>query len=215
MANQRGKFIVIDGMDGSGKGTQIDMLRERLKEYPAIFTREPGGSGKADQIRDILLDRNSPSSTPLCDFFLFWSARASHLEDTVLPSLAKGISVISDRFDSSTYAFQICGEDHPEWEDMFWRVRDQLRLLLGERYSPDLYIFLDLDERIAYKRRAADKCQEKTRFDVKPVEYHRRVRAGFTKWSERFTNCTVVDAQQSIENVARDIWAIISNEFDL
>lgn len=210
-----GKFIVIDGMDGSGKGTQITLLRERLGEYPVIFTREPGGTSKAEQIRKILLDPHSPSSTPLCDFFLFWASRASHIQDLIVPKLREGISVISDRYDSSTFAFQIYGENHLEWEQIFVDVRNQLRTLIGERYVPDLYIFLDLDENEAYRRRAADQSQDKTRFDIQPLDYHRRVRNGFMTFAQNFGYCRIIDARLPIQEVHAQVWHHVSRQLDI
>src|SRR3989344_7639591 len=119
---QKGKFIVIDGIDGSGKGTQVKLLKRALGKN-TIFTHEPGGTPKAEAIRKLLLERKKEFSTPLADFLLFWAARADHVEKVILPALRAGKNVITDRFDSSTLAFQICAEQAPELKSLFEECR--------------------------------------------------------------------------------------------
>jgi len=208
---QRGKFIVIDGMDGSGKGTQIERLREKLKGENVLFTREPGGTPKAEQIRQMLLDKDGPVSNPLCDFFLFWAARASHVEDFIEPARTQGTHVICDRYDSSTYAFQISGEQQG-LSSLFGDIRKQL----GDKYYPDLYMILDLPPEVAYERRLRDSLQEKSRFDLKPLEYHQRVRKGFEFFATGLfakNPAIIIDANRPPEVVHDDVWKIISELF--
>ncbi|MBI2030573.1 dTMP kinase [Candidatus Kaiserbacteria bacterium] len=218
MSTELGKFIVIDGMDGSGKGTQIKLLQERLKGHPVIFTREPGGTPKAEEIRKMILDKDGPTSNPLCDFFLFWAARASHIEDLIAPALQDGTHVISDRYDSSTYAFQIHGE---ESDSLLLDLFEKKREMLTSRYHPHAYIILDLPAHVAYERRSKDAAQEKSRFDVKPLEYHERVRKGFGEFSQYLERtdshsvCYFVDAGRPIEAVHADIWAVLSKTLGL
>jgi dTMP kinase len=154
--DKRGKFIVIDGMDGSGKGTQLALLRSALKEFPVHYTREPGGNGSdtAEFLRKVILEPDSfaISPTPLCDFFLFFGSRAQHVEEVVEPKREVGMHVISDRYDSSTWAFQICGEDRAELKELFRSVRHGL----STAFQPDLYIFLDLPAEVAFERRKKD-----------------------------------------------------------
>lgn len=174
----RGKFIVIDGMDGSGKGTQLALLRGRLSHLDIVYTREPGGNGveSAEFIRTLLLnpEKFNFTSNPLCDFFLFFASRALHIEQLVEPGRSHGKHVISDRYDSSTVAFQLYGEQK-DFRNLFVQVRKSLPAY----FLPDAYIILDLDPAVAFERRKKDMLQEKTRFDIKPLEYHERVRAGF------------------------------------
>lgn len=205
--DKQGKFIVIDGMDGSGKGTQIRMLQERLKGEQVIFTREPGGTPKAEEIREMILKKDGASSNPTCDFFLFFAARGSHVEDLIAPSRALGKHVICDRYDSSTFAFQIRGENQDaHLEQLF----TQVRTTLPKRYVPDLYLILDLPAEVAYERRKNDMTQEKSKFDLKPIEYHRRVRLGFQEFATRFGSVQFIDANQSPEEMHKAIFAIIS-----
>ncbi|MDO8562131.1 MAG: dTMP kinase, partial [bacterium] len=118
----RGKFIVIDGIDGSGKGKQVELLKRTLGKN-VIFTHEPGGTPKAEKIRKLLLERTEETPAPLADFLLFWAARADHVEKVILPALRAGKTVITDRFDSSTFAFQVYAERFPESESLFEECR--------------------------------------------------------------------------------------------
>ena len=206
---KRGKFIVIDGMDGSGKGTQLRLLQEKLAGKNVLFTREPGGSPKAEDIRTMILQNGGPASNAVCDFFLFWAARGSHIQDIVAPALERGTHVLCDRYDSSTYAFQIFGEQAPEWlKNLFTKIRSDLPAV----YKPDLYIVLDLPAEVAFERRKKDQEQEKSKFDIKPLEYHQRVRDGFKQFAAEFGSTKFIDADRSPEKIHEDIWGIVEKE---
>lgn len=205
--DKRGKFIVIDGMDGSGKGTQIELLKKRLAGEPVLFTREPGGSPRAEELRAMILSRDGTLSNPVCDFFLFWAARGSHVEDVVIPALEAGMHVICDRYDSSTHAFQIRGEQSAAWLSTMFR---EIRRTLPKTYLPDLYVILDLEPSIAFERRAKDAQQAKSKFDVLPIEYHERVRSGFKEFAADYGPAEFVDASRSPEEMHEDVWRIVS-----
>ena len=202
--DMRGKFIVVDGMDGSGKGTQMRLLQGALANQPFVFTREPGGTPRAEEIRKDLLRQEGAVSNPTCDFFLFWAARASHVEDFVEPTRTQGTHVITDRYDSSTFAFQIHGEERSNLEPVFHAVRKSLPTY----YLPDAYIILDLPASVAFERRKADQGQDKSKFDVKPIEYHERVRNGFLALKE-FAPLHVVDASRTPEEMHADVLRIV------
>jgi dTMP kinase len=206
--DKKGKFIVIDGMDGSGKGTQIKLLKETLEGRGVLFTREPGGSPKAEEIRSMILNADDSQSNAACDFFLFWAARASHIEEVVEPARAAGTHVMCDRYDSSTFAFQICGEGRYPWlGSLFERIRNSL----PEKYKPDAYLVLDLPPEVAFERRRADMQQEKSKFDILPLEYHARVREGFHLFSDRFGPVTFIDASRTPQEIHSSIWAILTS----
>jgi dTMP kinase len=210
--DKQGKFIVIDGMDGSGKGTQIKMLREKLSGQDVLFTREPGGSPLGEEIREILLRTKGNPRGPLADLFLFFASRASHVEDTVTPARGQGTHAISDRYASSTYAFQIFGEEHQEFIPLFDATMDNLD---RAKYWPNLYIFLDLQAEVAYKRRSSDALQEKSGFDLKPLEYHERTREGFREFAKKYGPAVLVDANRTPQEVHADIWKLVSQELGL
>lgn len=211
--DKRGKFIVIDGMDGSGKGTQIKLLQEKLAGHNVLFTREPGGSPKAEEIRKMILQSGGPASNAVCDFFLFFAARGSHIQDVVAPARTAGTHVICDRYDSSTFAFQLRGEQSDLWlEQMFEAVR---HMLPSDRYWPDAYIVLDLPAEVAFERRAKDVAQQKDRFDIKPLEYHQRVQAGFRQFAKLYGPVRFVDAQRTPQEVHTDVLELVSHELGL
>lgn len=192
-------------MDGSGKGTQMRLLQTALSGGSFLFTREPGGTPRAEEIRTELLRHGGAPSNPVCDFFLFWAARGSHIEDAVEPARARGVHVISDRYDSSTFAFQIYGEEHRALEPVFHAVRSSL----PEYYRPDAYIILDLPAEVAFKRRTADVAQEKSKFDVRPIAYHQRVRDGFLALTS-FAPTHYIDANRTPEEMHRDVLRVVS-----
>lgn len=207
----RGKFIVIDGMDGSGKGTQLSLLRGSLKHLDPVFTREPGGNGveSAEFIRTLLLspEKFNFTSNPLCDFFLFFASRALHVEQLVEPMRESGRHVISDRYDSSTLAFQIFGEQQ-DFVSLFKEVRGTL----PRHFLPDAYIILDLDPAVAYERRKKDAGQEKTRFDIKPLAYHERVRAGFRALRTMVDDpetVHILDANRTVQELHKQLSALV------
>jgi dTMP kinase len=210
--DKRGKFIVIDGMDGSGKGTQVRLLQEKLAGRNVLFTREPGGSPLGEEIREILLRTEGNPRGPLADLFLFFASRASHVEDTVTPARERGMHVISDRYASSTYAFQAYGEEKRELLPLFDAVMGSLD---RAKYWPDLYIFLDLPAETAYERRSKDAAQAKSGFDLKPLAYHERTRQGFKAFAETYGPVQFVDASRTPEQIHADVWAAVAGEFGL
>lgn len=214
----RGTCIVIEGMDGSGKGTQIRLLQEKVAALVlnVLFTREPGGTPAAETIRELILQKNGPAKNPLCDLFLFLAARASHVEDVIAPALIQGQHVISDRYDASTLAYQIFGENQRDLELMFWTTRQQF-CKLNALYMPTAYIVLDLPPEVAYARRQHDASQAHTRFDVQPLEFHQRVRDGYYAFRDRLAQSEsnkrvpvhIVGAERSPQDIHEDIWRIL------
>lgn len=201
---------MIDGMDGSGKGTQIKLLKEKLAGKPVLFTREPGGSSRAEEIRELLLREEGPQSNTVCDFFLFWAARGSHIHDVIVPAREAGTHVISDRYDSSTYAFQVWGEESHSWLEFAFEVVRNMAVTTD--YHPDLYVILDLPPEVAFERRKSDATQAKSRFDTKPVTYHERVQGGFRRFANKFGSTVFVDANRTPEEIHADMWEIVSRE---
>lgn len=205
----RGKFLAFDGLDGSGKDTQLKRLREMLPGDENVFTREPGGTDFAEQIRELLMRKDS-NSTPACDFFLFWASRAAHLEDTVEPLLERGVNVLTNRYASSTWAFQICGEEQRQLEPLFRAIHAALPGML----APDAYFIFDLPAETAFARMKARAeeafAQEQTRFDVKPLAYHGRVREGFREFGnfarETGSRYFVIDASRDEVAVHESLW---------
>lgn len=200
------KYVVFDGMDGSGKGTQMKLLEERFGDSVA-FTREPGGTPFAEEIRKVVRDNPlAGKSTALNNFLLFWAAREELQHNLVVPVLQSGKHVFSDRGDSSTYAFQLWGEEHYELLDMFLGMRD---LVFNDRHEPDLYIVFDLPAEMARKRALQDASRTQNHFDIRDLGYYERVRKGFCKFAE-FHPVMIIDATQKPEDVHQLVMMILA-----
>lgn len=204
---KRGLFVVIDGLGGSGKSAQIEALKKRLPN--AVFTKEPGGAPRAEKIRKVLKSGDDEAG-PLSDFFLFWAARAEHMTRLIQPALIKGKVVVTDRFDSSTFAMQIRGDNQKKLEKLFSSCRDAT---LG-KFVPDIYIFLDVSPATARARRVNRLDREgddkyNDRFDEREEAYQKRVRAGYKEFAKKVKG-HIVDASRSFEEVHEEIWKIIS-----
>lgn len=204
------KLIVLEGPDGSGKTTQIEMLRAT---YPDVkFTREPGGTPFAEELRKQIFA--TPEATAREHFDMFWLAREDHIKNLILPAINAGTIVVTDRFDLSTFAYQICGFEHRgELAELFWQQRrDIVEKILGARVH---YIYLDVVPEISMARLSA-RSGEVTHFDQKPLEFHERVHAGGHEFIDRvrrpgFSSMTtaVVDASLDEQQVYLQICASI------
>ncbi len=166
-------FITIEGCDGVGKTYQTRQLKEYCEQmgYNVVFTREPGGSDIAEQIRRIILDANNSGMDDLCEAFLYASARIQHLHDIVKPALEQGKVVFCDRFVHSSYVYQ--GIARGLGLDQIVALN---RLAVGE-YMPDFTIFLDLSPEQAFSRKGgADKTD---RMEAVDFSFHSKVYQGY------------------------------------
>ena len=195
---RRGKFIVVDGCDGSGKTTVLEGLRNKFKQENTLITKEPGGTVFADKIRELILSDDAKNTDSLTMFNLFWASRSEHMNNKVIPALQKGIDVITDRFDSATFAYQIYGEKRKKLEDLFWQTR---KLALG-KFEPDLYIFLDLPPKETM-RRIKRRGGKQNHFDKRAEEYHKRVRSGIKIFAKKVPS-VIIDATKPREGVLED-----------
>ena len=200
---KKSKFIVIDGGEGSGKSTLMNFLPEIL---PAKFlaTREPGGSIFAEEIRTLMLTHaESRTASPETQFGLIWAARHDHLTKKIIPALKDGVHVISDRFDSSTYAYQIFGQEAPHLEKLFWDIR---KIYLRDR-EPDLYIFLDIDPGLGLRRVAA-RHKELDHFDQQRLSFHRRIREGYLSFLKHVPHM-IIDTSGSVEEAKQQFSEVL------
>ena len=189
-------FITFEGLEGSGKTTQVKRLAERLGN--AIVTKEPGGTPSADRIRAILLDPSSKLD-PIAEMFLFAASRRQHVVEIIRPALERGTVVLCDRFTDATLAYQGFGR---------LLNLDQLRMLndwATEMLHPDLTLLFDLPEELGLtraRRRNAKSASDEGRFEAEDLRFHRRVREGYlalaTAEPERFV---VIDAHGSQDDV--------------
>lgn len=189
-------FITFEGIEGSGKSTQLRRLAERIDG--AVLTKEPGGTPLADRIRAILLDSSSQLD-PVAELFLFAASRRQHVVEIIKPALDRGATVLCDRFTDSTLAYQ-----------GFGRLinLDQLRALNAwatNSLTPDLTLLFDLPEDVGLTRarsRNAEAVQDEGRFEAEDLRFHRRVREGYRTLAvaepERFV---VIDAAGDVDDV--------------
>lgn len=193
---KKGKFIVIDGIRGSGKSTVIKHLKEKLKNQDVIFTREPGGSPYAEKIREVMLDEMGRQADGNTQFGLIWASRADHLKNTIIPALKEGKTVISDRFDVSTYGLQIYAQEAYHLKDLFFEIR---KAIVGEN-GPDLYVCLDVDIEEGTKRYNQRVHGTVSHFHDREPEYYERMRKGYLEFMGLFPS-KIVDANQSLDKV--------------
>lgn len=198
----RGRFITIEGVEGVGKSTNINLIESLLKGkgHEVVVTREPGGTGMGERIRQILLDKDETGMTPQAELLLMFAARAQHVSEVVLPALDRGCWVISDRFTDSSYAYQGGGRELGTGQ-----VAELETLVLGD-FRPDLTIVLDVDVETGLKRATAD--NEADRFESERREFFERVRSVFVQLAEG-DRYHLVDTGQALEDVQKDITAIV------
>jgi dTMP kinase len=196
-----GRFITLEGGEGAGKSTQIARLKAWLEGsgHRVTATREPGGSPGAEMIRKLLVEGPVERWDGTTEALLHFAARREHLRSTVWPALKRGDWVVSDRFADSTLAYQ--GHGH----GVERRIFEQLYDVAAGAFRPDLTVILDLPVEIGLKRAAARRGSE-TRYESLPIDFHRRVRAGFLEIAKREPKrCVVIDATGEIDTIAKAI----------
>jgi dTMP kinase len=162
-------FIVFEGLDGAGKSTLIELLKQHLKNNhtPLVLTREPGGTELGDEIRQLLLRTKGETPVSRAELFLYQAGRAQHVEKVIRPSLAKNIWVLCDRYYASTVAFQCGGRELDR------KMVNQLNMMAIDGVEPDLWVLLDLTTEEAAKRMQG---RELDRFESENRDFHERVR---------------------------------------
>jgi len=203
-------FITFEGIEGSGKTTQIRLLMAWFKTHnaQALLTREPGGSSIGEQIRAILLNPINTEMTPEAEILLFSAARAQIVREVIRPHLTDGWIVVCDRFADSTLAYQGYGHGLP--------LDDLLRIteFATGGLWPDLTIYLDLDVETGLRRKAATP-EEWNRMEAQAVEFHKRVRKGYlalaAQTPERWL---VVNADQSLAAIQQQIQTRVAQMLD-
>lgn len=203
-----GYFIVIEGGEGAGKTTQLKLLKDQMGDHLEV-TREPGGTEYAEEIRHVILKSpNAAQADANTLFSLFWAARADHLKNRIIPALKQDRLVVCDRFDSSTYAYQVIAQGESHLKDFFWAARD---FYLGE-FKPDLYIYLNIDPIAGLSRKTNQGAEEQNHFEDRKLEFHSKMREGFYEFFQKVPH-VVIDASRSIEDIHEDIVQIIYENY--
>lgn len=205
-----GVFITFEGGEGAGKSTQIARLATRLRDassVPVVTTREPGGSAKAEAIREALLAGTVKRHGPFAEALLFSAARIDHLDTLIRPALARGETVLCDRFSDSTRAYQgAAGGLDPALLSALERV------VVGDT-TPDLTLILDLDPAIGLARAKAraGEGEGADRFEAEALGFHTRLRQAFLAIAAAEPErCVVVDAGLPPDAVEEAIAAVLA-----
>ena len=202
------QFISFEGIDGSGKSTQMTLFAERLKEIgkDPVLSREPGGSVGAEEIRKLLVEGDPDRWSPYTEMLLFTAARRDHLERTILPSLKSGKVVVTDRFADSTRVYQ--GVARKDLEKTVNTLHD-----LMIKRDPDLTFIIDIDPEIALTRGLARKSGE-DRFEEFGLEFQKNLRLGFQKLSETYPDrCILINGHGTTLSVAKRVWSAYEAHF--
>lgn len=200
----KGYFISFEGIDGSGKSTQIKKLARFLEalDFDVIITREPGGSIGGEEIRNLLLQGQVERWSAETEILLFTAARRDHLERIILPAIDDGKIVLCDRFTDSTRMYQ--GMRGPNLRNLV----DMLNEKVINR-DPDLTIIIDIDPEISLKRAKSRKTAEE-RFEDFGLELQMKMRRGFIELAKEFSNrIELVNGQQSVDRLAQDICSLV------
>src|SRR4029078_1023479 len=206
-ASGRGKFILFEGGEGSGKSTQIKKLAERLAaaKLRAIVTREPGGSPGAEIIRHLVLSGMGKLLGAEAETLLFAAARDDHVRTVIQPALNQGTWVLCDRFSDSTRAYQgRLGQVSPDILNAMQRVT------IGD-LKPDLTIILDIPGEVGLKRAAARRGRSVPgRFEAEDVQFHQDLRDAYKQIAvEDPQRCVLIDANADADTVPSHIWSAV------
>ncbi len=204
----QGKFITFEGIDGSGKSTQLRMLANelRIRGFNVLPTMEPGGTPLGRRLREAFLETEE-TVAPLAELLLFAADRAQHVNFLVKPAVAEGKIVVSDRFADATFAYQGAGRGFPA------TIVNQVIELATGGLKPDLTLFFDLPVQIALTRTASrnDAGEQKNRMDKENTAFYERVRESYLQIAasepERFR---VIDAEGSTSEIQTRVVEIVA-----
>ena len=195
--NQLGKFITLEGVDGAGKTTHIEFIKEYLTNLKLdfIMTREPGGTQLGERLREILLHDEMTSKT---ETILMFAARNEHIEKVIRPGLSSGAIVISDRFTDASYAYQSGGKGVED------EAIDILKDLVQKNLQPDLTFLFDLPVEVSLKR--LKKTRKLDKFEKEEKDFHENVRTKYLMLAKnnpkRFS---VLNSEKSIDEIQSQI----------
>ncbi len=203
--NDPGKFITLEGIDGAGKSTHLRGLEKILGEKgkTVIVTREPGGTSVGEALRELLLDSNRAMHAET-EALLMFAARREHLDKIILPALARGDWVISDRFTDASFAYQGGGRG------LATQKLDKLEQWVQGEFQPDLTLYFDVAVEVGRQRISAIKSAD--RFEKEQEEFFRRVREAYLERAHKFPQrIKVIDSNQPLDIVKNSLDKIISS----
>ena len=203
-------FITFEGVEGSGKTTQIQRLKKYLtqKGTACKVTREPGGCPISEKVRRIVLDPSHRKMVPLSELFLYEAARAQHVKEVIEPLLKKGVTVLCDRFNDATIAYQGYGRK------INLELVQNLNRFSSQALRPNVTFLLDCPSRLglkrALRRNLTLKRENEDRFEREKVQFHHRVRRGYLSIAKKEPNrVKVIDTRQGEDKVFEKIRRIV------
>jgi dTMP kinase len=208
-------FITLEGIEGSGKTTQISRLVELFEDrgIECVTTRQPGGTLIGENIRSILLDPANSGLAPLAELLLYLADRAQHIHELIRPALKEGKTVVCDRYFDATLVYQGFARG------LSIELIRQLHQLLFDDLKPDVTLLLDLSPQVGLKRawqqlNSGERSGDESRFEGEAVAFHKKVRAGYLELArlepERFR---IIDAAQTQDRVFAAISKAVSSFF--
>ncbi|MBZ5726915.1 MAG: dTMP kinase [Acidobacteriia bacterium] len=206
----KGLFITFEGMDGSGKTTQMHRLAARLRGLgrTVLETVEPGGPPIAMKIRRILLDAANQELSPAAELLLYFASRAQNVDEWIAPALGRGEIVLSDRFTDSSLVYQGCGRG------LGAEAVAALERIACRGLKPDLTLLVDIDAETSLARARARNVAEphcETRMDEQSLEFHRQVYGAYHALAAREPErVKVVDGRAGIDAIEGEVWSIVS-----
>ena len=203
---ERGKFITIDGVEGAGKSTQIDFIRDYLsnKGINVILTREPGGTELGEKIRELLLNPETKSMHSETELLLMFAARNEHIHSKIMPALVQGDWVLSDRFTDASYAYQGGGRGLD-----ISRIT-QLEQWVLQDFTPDMTLLLDVPVELGMSR--IESRGKKDRIELEAMDFFDRVREAYINRSKQFPDrIKLIDSSQTVEYTTQQIKAILDS----
>jgi dTMP kinase len=212
--NGSGHFITLEGLDGCGKSTQLEVLAAYLRGQgrAVVTTREPGGTPLGQRIREVLLNASQETMTPLAELSLMFAARTEHIEEVILPALGRGDVVLCDRFTDSSIAYQGYGRGV---------ALESIRILertLCQGVRPGLTLILDIDAATSIQRtrtRNLESRQANTRFEEEGKQFFERVREGYLAIArEEPQRVRIVDGSGGIEQIRATVRAEVDRFFE-
>jgi dTMP kinase len=206
----RGIFITFEGMDGSGKTTQMHRLAERLRSMgrTVMETVEPGGPPISQKIRRILLDSANQELSPTTEILLYFASRAQNVDQWILPALGRGEIVLSDRFTDSSLVYQGVGRG------LGILTVNDLERIACRGLKPDLTILVDVDAEASLARarsrnQAEPHCE--TRMDDQAIEFHLKVHQAYHALAAAEPErVKLVDGRAGMDDIEREVWSIVS-----
>ena len=206
-----GQFITFEGGEGSGKSSQIKILKSKLidKGIDVVCTREPGGTPSAEILRELVTTGEVNKWEPMTEALLMFASRYEHTKNLIIPSLENGKWVLCDRFYHSTYAYQGLGHG------LGLKAMEALKKISIGEIEPDLVFFLDINPMEGIKRTMGRHTNE-DRFEKMDISFHTKLRNAFLGFSKTYSeNSVVINADQEINKISDIIFEEIEKRFKI